>query len=211
MEKTLSADALESRFATLWKGLGGADNGHAPHYSSLSHSYSSRPYHNLDHIASCLNELDKVGHLVNDKKAIEFALYFHDAIYDSKRKDNEEKSAEWATSLAQGLGQGEKFIRSVERMILATKHTGNPIYDWDTRYMVDIDLSILAQPKVIFDRYEKNVRKEYSWVPAADYKKGRSNVLKGFLERQSIYSTEFFALFYEARARENLKRALRSL
>ena len=48
-------------------------------------------------------------------------------------------------------------------------------------------------------------------VPEPIYRKGRSEILRGFLNRASIYQTAWFRQRYEDRARENLERVLTTL
>ena len=77
--------------------------------------------------------------------------------------------------------------------------------------MTDIDLSILGREVKRFDEYEHQIRQEYAWVPELTFIEGRFAVLKKFLERESIYATDFFRQKYEAQARANMTRALRRL
>ena len=74
--------------------------------------------------------------------------------------------------------------------------------------MSDIDLAILGQSPDLFGAYDRGIREEYSWVPEDDYRKGRIAVLQSFLERKSIYSTDYFRSEYEEKARKNLCRAI---
>lgn len=129
------------------------------------------------------------------------ALWFHDAIYGPRRDDNEARSADWARSVA-----GEE----VAALVMATRHAQSP-ESADARLVADADLWILAAPKPRFDEYQAQIREEYAWMPEADYRRGRTSLLQGFLERETIYGTEHFARRYEKRARANLTRALDDL
>ncbi len=138
-----------------------------------------------------------------DPNAIEMAIWFHDAVYDPKAKDNEEQSAEMAKTVIQSAELSPAFSGKVADLILATKHNAPP-KDGDAALLIDIDLSILGQPMDKFSRYENAIRKEYDWVAADAFAKGRSAILKSFLERPAIYYTDFFREKYEAAARRNL-------
>ena len=76
---------------------------------------------------------------------------------------------------------------------------------------MDIDLSILGQPPDVYDIYERSIREEYSWVPAAAYVTGRSDILRSFLSRPRLYFTERFEAMYGLQAKDNLRRALSAL
>lgn len=201
----------ENRWLSLWRKLGAKGDAHKA-YQELCSQYDSPPraYHNLTHIFDCLEQFDSARHLATNPKAIEFAIWFHDAIYDSKAKDNEERSAELAQATLHTAALPETFANTVNQLILATKHN-QPPQDADTALLIDTDLSILGQPAAKFDRYEAGIRSEYSWVTAKDFTAGRSAVLKSFLDRQKIYATDFFQEKYEITARENLERSLARL
>ena len=83
-----------------------------------------------------------------------------------------------------------------------------PPEDADAALLVDVDLSILGQSGDRFDQYEEQIRREYDWVEAKAFSAGRSAILKSFLQRPFIYSTEFFRKKYEKPARENLVRSI---
>ncbi len=107
-------------------------------------------------------------------------------------------------SLPDNLGQ------SVANLIIATKHSAT-LTDSDVQLLIDIDLSILGQSEERFDEYERQVRKEYEWVPEDQFVAGRSAILKSFLDRSNIYSTQFFRNKYEMQARTNIARSLARL
>jgi predicted metal-dependent HD superfamily phosphohydrolase len=95
-------------------------------------------------------------------------------------------------------------------MIVATKHIAKPEYP-DDAVLCDIDLAILGQPEEAFDVYERQIRREYEWVPEAQFRERRKAILQSFLERRTIYSTKFFHQRYEKQARKNLARSISQL
>ncbi len=176
----------------------------------LRYGEPHRAYHTLTHILRMLEEFDLVRDKVKNPVAVEIALWFHDAVYDPKAKDNEEQSAKLARLAIGKLGLDSKLDATVVRLILATKHTSVPI-EHDSRFLVDLDLSILGKSEEEFDEYEHGIRKEYEWVSETDFKTGRTKILQSFLERPSIYSTEFFETRNENTARINLARSIEKL
>ena len=205
-----SEDAL-ARLSRLWQSLD-AGGKPEPVYGLLSDLYAEphRFYHSLSHVSHCLDEFEAARHLAKRPNDVEMAIWFHDAVYDPKAKDNERKSAELCRRIATEAGLPEAFGRRVADLILATEHHGAPD-GADVRLLVDIDLSILGRPKDAFDEYETNIRKEYHFVPWPRYRSARSAILRSFLDRPAIYSTDFFQRKYERRARANLERSLDDL
>ncbi|OGZ15223.1 MAG: hypothetical protein A3G11_01160 [Candidatus Lloydbacteria bacterium RIFCSPLOWO2_12_FULL_51_9] len=201
----------EQRWVVLWKRLGARGDARAV-YTDLVARYSEphRAYHTLEHIGHCLDEFEQVRHLAMNPDAVELALWYHDAIYDTKAKDSEERSATLAVEVARNASLPDSFGQSVANLITATKHASAPI-DPDVQLLVDIDLSILGQSEDTFDEYERQVRKEYEWVAKDAFIAGRSAILKSFLDRQTIYSTQFFRDKYESQARANIAKSLARL
>jgi len=168
------------------------------------YSYPYRAYHNLNHIENCLDEFEDAKHLIENKAEVEIALWFHDAIHY-----NEEESAELAYRILKEQGL-LSFGQRVSDLILTTKHNKIPEQN-DAKFLVDIDLSILGKPVGEFDEYERNIRKEYDWVPEELFRPKRANILQEFLNRPIIYFTDFFRQKYEEQARINLERSLAGL
>lgn len=172
-----------------------------------------RHYHNFAHIANAMKEFKLYQESEKQLKnpiAVEFAIWFHDAIYDPKSDNNEEKSALLVQQMALMLESSKEFAEYVGDLVLATKHSSIP-ENTDAQALVDIDLSILGKTEKEFDEYEAEIREEYSWVPEENFKSRRKSILEGFLKRQTIYSTNFFRDRYEAQARNNLKRSISRL
>ncbi len=182
-------------------------------FEELVHMYSTPPraYHNLDHVMQCLDEFEQIVSSAEDANAVEFAIWYHDCIYDSTRKDNEDMSASKAYDVALMLGQSFGFADKVAGLIDATKHRRTPPWSQDAKLIIDIDLSILGQSDAVFDEYEENIRKEYRFVPDDFFRSGRAEILQSFLDRPSIYYTDFFKAKYEEPARRNLKRSIAKL
>ena len=135
------------------------------------------------------------------------ALWFHDAIYDTSRRDNEERSAQWARKSALSAGLSPERAERIAGLVLATKHDAVPLGS-DAGLLVDIDLAILGSETARFEAYEMQIREEYAWVRESVYRQARRQILEGFLNREWIYSTAFFRAEHEARARENLSRSV---
>jgi predicted metal-dependent HD superfamily phosphohydrolase len=135
------------------------------------------------------------------------ALWFHDAIYDVKRHDNEEKSADWARTSASTAGVSAEVCDRVYSLILTTRHKAVP-RGTDAEILVDVDLSILGAAPDRFDEYERQVRGEYAWVPEFIFRRERKAVLKEFLARPRIFSSTHFRDRYEQQARSNIERSL---
>lgn len=98
----------------------------------------------------------------------------------------------------------------VHDLILATRHVDVPA-DHAGQVLMDADLAILGKSEREFDAYETGIRAEYGWVSPADFRSGRSRVLREFLDRPSIYATKAFRDKYEDTARKNLERSIERL
>jgi predicted metal-dependent HD superfamily phosphohydrolase len=174
-----------------------------------------RHYHNLTHIEAMLHLMRRHEDALSDLQSVEAAIWFHDAIYDTRRHDNEEKSAELAAGWLAGLLSPDR-IALIARMIRATADHKMPDGIDDTQrrdcaLFLDMDLAILGSTPEAFAEYEEAVRREYSWVPDALWREGRRKVLQAFLDRQSIYASPQFHATHETAARANLARSLERL
>jgi predicted metal-dependent HD superfamily phosphohydrolase len=190
----------------------GTSHARAECFDQLYAAYKGpdRFYHGIGHIRECLAELDSARELARDPRAIELAIWFHDVVYDGRRTDNEERSAEMARKCLGDLGVADGLREEVRQLILYTRHDREPP-DLDGKIMVDIDLASLGRPAEVFDENTRLIRREYPHVADADFARGRRDMLGRFLARPRIYHTDFFRDRYEAKARENLSRALAKL
>lgn len=177
---------------------------------------SSRAHHTLAHIVFMLDELELVKHLATKYNETRFGIWYHDVVNDAYAEVrpepmyNEKRSAYYASLDMHELGLPSDFVKNVERLIMATAHKKLATEN-DEMIITDLDLLILGQNKKVFDAYDANIRIEYELIPIDQYNTGRARVLNHFLDRSSIYATEFFKNKYEESARNNLKRAIARL
>ncbi|MDP2310241.1 MAG: N-methyl-D-aspartate receptor NMDAR2C subunit [Pseudomonadota bacterium] len=167
-----------------------------------------RAYHTLAHLAACLQAFDALADRFADRHGAALALWYHDAVYDTRRSDNEARSAELARGHLGSAGARPDTIAHIEALIDATRHADEPD-DEDARLLVDIDLGILSVSPDQYTAYEAQIRQEYAWVPDAVFRTTRAGLLRRFLEAP-IYRTAPFA-DREAAARRNLTWAIARL
>lgn len=141
-----------------------------------------RAFHTHQHLAECLDWLAEYAALAERPEEVEVALWFHDAVYDVHRHDNEAVSANWARTALLDAGAARDVAGRVEALVLATRHSIAPATS-DEQLLVDIDLAILAAPPSRFAEYEAQIRREYAHVPTALFATRRGAVLRGFLDR----------------------------
>ena len=199
------------RWRATWRGLGLVTSDDEL-YAELVTRYSDRArrYHTLQHLDECFTRLDEARAAAERIHEIELALWFHDAVYDVRRQDNEQRSAAWARDVALRAGVSVDITDRVHQLIIATEHDGVPAAV-DEKLMVDVDLAILGAPVERFDEYESQVREEYSWVPGWVFRRKRREILRAFLSRPRIFNTEHFIATYEQHARANLERSIAAL
>jgi predicted metal-dependent HD superfamily phosphohydrolase len=170
-----------------------------------------RAYHTTLHLEECFGWFEFSRPMIQQPGEVAVALFYHDAIYDTHARDSEEQSAALAVNVLEEYCRSDQgTVDRVRALILATRHDAVPA-DNDAKLLVDIDLAILGADEARFDEYEKQVRFEYSWVTLEDFRKGRADVLRHFLAREFIYSTEPFRTRLESPARRNLGRSLAAL
>ena len=165
-----------------------------------------RFYHTFDgHIAFCITELLSLPpHLIHDRSTMIIALMTHDGYH---LYGDDEQNTYFARHICLAMGMPAEFIDTVCNIVAALSHTILPT-DQNTQLCIDIDLAILGQNTDIFDRYEKNIRKEYPTIPDNMFRTERAKILHTFLQRPMIYHTQHFREKYEHTARANISRSI---
>jgi predicted metal-dependent HD superfamily phosphohydrolase len=205
------ANPARLRFSGLWRRLGAQGTSDAV-FDRLAAAYGEpgRAYHTLDHVMDCLALLDDAAAAAGERDPIEAAIWFHDVFYDSRRRDNEDRSAAWAEQTLSAASVPSETAARVAQLIRMTDHSSPPA-DAGGQLLCDVDLAILGRDQAEFDDYQRRIREEYEWVSDPLYRAGRARVLSGFADRPQIYLTQRFRDRYEAAARANLRRALAGL
>lgn len=180
-----------------------------PVFDLLAAAYSAadRHYHTLEHLGEMFRVATRLTSITDDPSAVHLAIWFHDAVYDPRAKDNEERSAGLAETLLGPIGVPRSELDKVARLIRATAHLADDRRpgDRETAILLDADLAILGAAEERYRRYAADVRKEYAWVPEAEYRTARAAVLERFLARPRIYWNDLIRDEGEARARANLR------
>ena len=81
----------------------------------------------------------------------------------------------------------------------------------DGAILVDADLAVLGTEPAGYGAYVTGVRVEYADVPDEVWRTGRAAVLRGFLERPTIFATPTGRARWESRARANMAAELAAL
>ncbi len=159
-----------------------------------------RRYHDLRHLREVLAALDDLA--PDAPPAAVLAAYWHDAVYDPRATDNEERSAVLASAVLTGLGLTRDLVATVARLVRATaQHEVEPA-DRPGVLLNDADLAVLAATPERYAEYAADVRVEYAHVGDAAFAAGRSAVLRSLVDRPRLYAAERPG--WEVRARANV-------
>lgn len=205
----MSTDPLAARWSALMRACGVDPVRAAPQLEALVAAYGEphRAYHDLAHVAHVLAELDGVP--LRDP-AVEWAAWYHDAVYRPGRRDNETRSAAMARRALAALGL-PGLEQRVAQLVEATRLHQAAAGDAAALLFLDADLAILGAEPRAYLRYAEGVRQEHRAIPDLLYARGRRAFLTGMLGRSSIFATPHFEARYGRQARANLQAELTRL
>ena len=167
-----------------------------------------RAYHHLGHIAYLFELLNTYLGQIANPVVVGFAILYHDIVYDTYRKDNEEQSAAIATTHLTELLINKVIAGHIKTFILATKNHVLPEgYELnpDLAFFLDFDRAILGEDVETYKIYSRKIRKEYAQYTDDLYHSGRKEALQKFISSPHIYSTDDFRVVMEDAARKNIQ------
>jgi predicted metal-dependent HD superfamily phosphohydrolase len=151
------------------------------------------------------------------------AIAYHDAVFDAERSDNEERSAQLWLGDSDGVTMDDADKRWVSDTIRATRdHANRRAFDDDPDgdgsggrlrrlardWVLDLDLTPLGEPRRVFERNARLLRREASRSKHAEYEARQQIFFRRLISQERIYHTPVLAAKYEAQARRNIARAL---
>jgi predicted metal-dependent HD superfamily phosphohydrolase len=162
-----------------------------------------RGYHDLAHLDEVLARVATLAEEADDADTVRLAAWFHDAVYEPTQDDNEEQSAELATTTLSGLDVAPSRVADVARLVrLTATHDVDPD-DRDGAVLCDADLAILASDELRYSSYVEGVRREYAHVDDGAFATGRARVLATLLDRPTLFRTVYGRARWEQPARAN--------
>jgi predicted metal-dependent HD superfamily phosphohydrolase len=163
-----------------------------------------RRYHTRAHLVALLSIVDEQAGSAD----VRLAAWYHDAVYDPTRPDNEERSADLARDQLTRLGVDST---EVVRLVLLTRTHDPDGDDTNGKLLCDADLAILASTVDSYRSYAVAIRDEYAHVPDDAFALGRAGVLEQLLALPVLFHTPGLRDRWEATARANVEAELRSL
>jgi predicted metal-dependent HD superfamily phosphohydrolase len=170
-----------------------------------------RHYHTLDHLERVLSIVDSNATEAAEPDAVRLAVWFHDAVYDPRRTDNEDASAALAARVLPTAGVPAPTVAAVARLVRLTATHDPAPGDTDGALLCDADLAVLAGDPGEYAAYTAAVRAEYAHVPTEAFRLGRAAVLRQLCALPTLYRLPSLRDRWEERARANLAAELRSL
>lgn len=164
-----------------------------------------RGYHDLTHLREVLDRITELGGA--DDTELVLAAWFHDAVYDGAR-DDEERSAQLAETELSGCGVE---VAEVVRLVRMTNDHRPGAGDETGQILSDADLGVLAADRARYADYVAGVRHDYAELADAEFRAGRRAVLEELAARETLFHTEYANRHWDSAARANLAAELAEL
>ncbi len=204
---------LQDRFVHLWQRHAIVENpGIAVEvFNRLSEMYgeSWRSYHNLNHIRDCLNYFDACNNHALFPDSIEFAIWFHDCIYEVGAQDNEERSRDWFLEKSEGC-LNSRLRTIVAKLIMDTSLNGVPDSK-DGKLLADIDLTSFGLPWHKYIKDSTDVQHELMANNITGSDAGKRKFLTSLMEKENIYYSMYYRKYFEQTAQINIQKHLQQL
>ncbi len=183
------------------------DPSHAQLIQRILARYSEphRRYHGVEHVHGVVRRVINIAAAISpsfDTTEAEWAAWYHDAIYEPRANDNEERSADLAVAELTEHGLEHEQVERIAAMVRMTKRHAPTSFAESV--LADADLWTLGGSPEQYAAYGALVRAEYSHVSDADWARGRPPVMEAFLNRPFVFSTEHVRTQREEAARRNI-------
>lgn len=176
-----------------------------------------RSYHDLRHLDEVLERIQVLVEAAGDSlrqhidlDAVLLAAWFHDAVYDGNR-DDEDRSAALVERELGAVSVDGDLVTEVARLVRLTATHEVAEGDLAGELLCDADLGILAADQERYQEYAAAVRVEYQHIGDEDFRTGRTEVLRRLLEAPTLFSTAYAKRHWEPAARANVKREMTQL
>lgn len=191
-----------------WAALAGPHTRHIGTELDRRYGEPHRRYHTRAHLTAVLDLVDELAGHAEDADAVRMAAWFHDAVYDPERADNEERSARLAARMLADTDLPEAAVARVVRLVELTATHAPEEGDRDGQVLCDADLAVLGAEPEDYAAYAAAVREEYAFVPDEFFRAGRAEVLSGLLALPRLFHTPAARERFEERARANMRTEL---
>ena len=178
-------------------------------------AYENREYHNTDHLKNMFTNLrafiESTRLKIQNPNIFNFAIIMHDFV--NGEPYDVEKSANCAENILNKKSDAKPDeLKFLKKLIMATNHKNNlESATLEEKLIADLDLGIFASSPDDYDNYAAAIRKEYKNYNDKTFAIGRKAVLEGFLNKKSIYHTDFFKKNFETLAKINISAELAKL
>lgn len=178
---------------------------HQSAFESICRAYRQRHrhYHTNLHINACLRHLDEFKGLADHIEEIEFALWYHDVVYQPLSTHSESRSADRAAYFLLSNGVEQQVADRVHRLIMVTRYDARPT-SLDEFIMADVDMAIFGARRHEYLMFEDDLRREYWIIPSFIYRRKRAEFISRLLDRKYVYNTVLYQSLREPQARKNL-------
>ena len=202
--------AVELELRVAWQQhIGGVATSPSAGSTRCSARYRApgRHYHDMRHVAWVVRHVadDRRRHPVDDVDAVVAAAFFHDAVYDPARGDNEAASAALAERALGEIGWAAPRVRHVADLVMATAAPRRRAGRSRHRVLLAADLAVLAAEPARYADYATAVRREYAHVDDDGVaRRVAAPCCTALLERPHLFPPELGLDDWERRARANL-------
>ncbi|MFC5185336.1 HD domain-containing protein [Actinomadura harenae] len=187
-----------------WVALAGEATRHIGEGLAARYAEPHRRHHDLAHLTTVLDLVDELAAHAADPDVVRLAAWFHDAVYDPERADNEARSGRLAARMLADTDLAPERVAEVVRLVELTETHAPDDTDRDGQVLCDADLAILGADPERYAAYTAAVREEYAFVPEEIFRAGRAEILRGLLDLPSLFHTPEARARFEDAARRNL-------